>query len=113
GRVAAGKSVRLEARVLDQRGSPLADRPITWTSDDPTRASVTGNGSTATVTAREPGSVRILAASGGQEGVAELTVLPSPERPPPAADSARGSGGRELGRAEIREALNQYVQAIN
>ena len=45
--------------------------------------------------------------------MAELTVLPSPERPPPAADSARGSGGRELGRAEIREALNQYVQAIN
>jgi hypothetical protein len=68
-----GMTTQLQATVLDALGSTLLDRPVTWTSSDPQKASVDGTGR---VTAQGPGTVTITAASEGKSADAAFTILP-------------------------------------
>lgn len=77
--VRVGQSARGRVAVTDSQGRRL-DRPATWRSLDPGTATVGGDG---TVTARSPGSARIVALAGGVADTATLSV-----RTPPPEDTA-------------------------
>jgi hypothetical protein len=64
----------LTATVRSSQGVPLANRPVTWATLDPSQASVTSNG---VVQGLSPGSARIVAASEGQADTALVTVEPA------------------------------------
>jgi len=72
-KVAVGKSVTLTATLKDAGGHVLTGRVITWTSNAPTIATVTADG---TVTAHAKGSAIITATSEGKSDTADLTVTP-------------------------------------
>ncbi|MBL8958289.1 MAG: Ig-like domain-containing protein [Gemmatimonadetes bacterium] len=72
--VAAGQTVQLTAQALDADGNVL-NRPITWSSDLATRATVSATG---LVTAVSAGEVRISARSGTAVGVSTVTVTQVP-----------------------------------
>lgn len=66
---------QLVATPRDSAGSALADRPVTWSSSDLARATVSATG---LVTAIGLGPVTITASSEGINGNAQLTVIPVP-----------------------------------
>ena len=68
-------SIDLRATVRDERGNPLGERSVSWTSEDPTIATVDANGR---VRGRAQGSATIRAASGGRSGTAVITVTAPP-----------------------------------
>ncbi len=68
--VEIGKTVQLEAVLEDAAGNRLT-RPLQWSSETPSVATVDGNGRVTGVTA---GTARIVAASGGRSGDAMVTV---------------------------------------
>jgi uncharacterized protein YjdB len=69
--ITAGKTVQLTATLKDSVGNVLGGRAVTWTSSNPTVATVSSNG---LVTAVAAGTATISAASGGQQGSAQVTV---------------------------------------
>jgi outer membrane protein assembly factor BamB len=71
----AGMVTQLEAVALDSVGGSLANRQVTWTSSDPSRATVDGTGK---VTVRAGGTVTITATCEGKSGSAEVTLLARP-----------------------------------
>lgn len=73
--VAIGASVHLIAQVLGLDGTAMTDRPVHWASEDSSVATVAPNG---TVTARRLGSTQVAASSGGQSGIAQITVTSVP-----------------------------------
>ena len=72
--VASGQTVQLTAQALDADGNVL-NRPITWSSDLATRATVSATG---LVTAVSAGEVRISARSGTSLGISTVTVTQVP-----------------------------------
>ena len=72
GRVTVGKSVVLAAVVRDSAGSPLADREVTWSSSDPSVATVTAG----KVTGVGAGSAEITATADRASASAVVTVFP-------------------------------------
>ena len=74
--VVLGDVVHLTATPRDPAGKPLTGRPVTWTSSDPSVATVNSSG---VVTAVGEGSTTITATSEGQSGTATVTV----QGPPP------------------------------
>ncbi|MBK8248727.1 MAG: Ig-like domain-containing protein [Gemmatimonadetes bacterium] len=72
--VSAGQTVQLTAQALDAEGNVL-NRPITWSSDLATRATVSASG---LVTAVSAGEVRISARSGTTLGISTVTVTQVP-----------------------------------
>jgi hypothetical protein len=56
-----GGSITLFAAVGDNSGNPVSNPAVSWTSRDPTIASVFGLGDTATVSGHAPGSTTIFA----------------------------------------------------
>jgi len=70
-----GDSVLLAATPHGPSGAPLPDRAVTWTSADPSRASVSASG---WVRAAASGSVEIRATVDGVTGTALVTVQPRP-----------------------------------
>lgn len=70
--VERGTPVRANAVTRAASGAVLTDRAITWTSSNPTVATVGADG---TVTTLVPGTTTITAASEGRSGGATLTVL--------------------------------------
>lgn len=64
-------TTQLSATTADLGGTVLTGRVITWTSSDPTKATVSANG---LVTAVAAGSATITAASEGKSGTATITV---------------------------------------
>ncbi|HYU08423.1 MAG TPA: protein kinase [Gemmatimonadales bacterium] len=78
-----GRTVRLTAAVLDRTGKPLTDRTVTWRSSNDGTATVSSEG---VVGALAPGSVRIVAAVDGVEGIADIQVN-APKSETPAAPS--------------------------
>lgn len=74
----AGDTLTLRATARSAAGVVL-ERTITWSSDQPGRATVTAAGF---VTALEPGPVRITATSEGRSGFADVTVAVVPGPPP-------------------------------
>lgn len=72
--VAAGQTLQLAAQALDADGNVL-NRPITWSSDLPARATVSATG---LVTALSAGEVRISARNGAVTGISTVTVTQVP-----------------------------------
>ncbi|MFL5574636.1 MAG: Ig-like domain-containing protein, partial [Gemmatimonadaceae bacterium] len=66
-----GRTVQLTAVAYDGQGKVLAGRSFTWSSSDPTVATVSGTG---LVLGRKEGQVTITATSEGQSGSARVTV---------------------------------------
>jgi Tol biopolymer transport system component len=70
-----GDEQRYAARVLDANGQDITDRPITWSSSNPTVASISTDG---LVTALQPGTVSINASVEGRTGSGALQVELAP-----------------------------------
>lgn len=69
--IVAGDSVQLSARVKDQTGATMNGKAVTWSSSNPSVATVTVNGLVAGVA---QGQVTITATVEGKQGSAQLTV---------------------------------------
>lgn len=70
-----GATQLLATQITDAQGNLLTGRPVTFSSDAPTVATV---GSSGQVTALAPGTARITATSEGKSGSATITVIPVP-----------------------------------
>ena len=70
-----GTTLQLVPQITDPVGNILIGRPINYSSDNPSVASVNVNG---LVTAVAPGVVKITAVSEGKTGTANITVSPLP-----------------------------------
>lgn len=70
--VLVGATLPLQARVKAFDGSSLDDRPVTWTSDDATIATVSATGE---VRAHAAGVVGIRATSEGRTGLLDVRVI--------------------------------------
>ncbi len=70
-----GASQQLTATTLDAAGATLTGRTVTWTSSDPTRATVSVAG---LVTGVATGTTTVTATSEGRSATLALTVLPVP-----------------------------------
>lgn len=70
--VKVGRTIKFTATVYDAQNKVLTDRPVTWSSSNPSIASVDPN--TGVVTGKLVGTVTIRATSEGQSGTAQLTV---------------------------------------
>ena len=73
--VAIGSSVSLRAQVLDATGGVVTDRSVHWASQDLEVATVSADG---VVTGKKLGIVQIAASTGGQSGLAQVTVTTTP-----------------------------------
>ena len=69
--VQVGNRVQLTAAPKDANGNPLSGRTVTWSSSNPSVATVDGTG---LVTGAVAGSATITATSEGQSGTASVTV---------------------------------------
>jgi hypothetical protein len=75
----SGATTAASATVLSNKGTQMTGVSLSWQSSDPAVATVSGNGSSATVTAVAPGTATISATSGGVTGTsAALTVSTPP-----------------------------------
>jgi len=70
-----GHTLQLTAHVRDAAGHELADRPVTWTSNAPTQATVSSTGLVTGLALSD--SVLITASSEGKSDGATLTVVPA------------------------------------
>jgi len=68
----AATTLQLTATLRDDQNNVLTGRAVTWTSSDPTIASVTAGGGL--VRGIKPGTVTITATSEGKTGIAQVTV---------------------------------------
>lgn len=75
-----GQTQAVTATARDAQGNVLTGRPVTWSSSDPTRATVntSSTGSSNTITAVAAGSATISAVVGGVQGVSAVTVTAIP-----------------------------------
>lgn len=73
--IAAGRNVQLVARVVDAAGTPLTGRAITWTTDQPSIATVDNGG---LVTGISTGRATITASVDGKSATASIDVTPVP-----------------------------------
>jgi trimeric autotransporter adhesin len=73
GTLQVGAELTLQAQVTDPAGTLLPDRVVSFSTDAPLIATVSGTG---LVTARAPGVARITALSEGKSAVAVITVVP-------------------------------------
>src|SRR5438309_1769089 len=73
--VQVGNTVQLTAAPKDANGNPLSGRTVTWSSSNPSVATVDGTGLVTSVVA---GSATITATSEGQSGTASVTVSSVP-----------------------------------
>src|SRR5438093_1501743 len=81
--IQVGQTQQLAATLKDASGNTLSGRAVSWTSSNPSVASVSGSG---LVTGLAAGSAVITAMSEGKTGTATLTVVAPP--PPPGAPGA-------------------------
>ncbi|HEX6808977.1 MAG TPA: Ig-like domain-containing protein, partial [Gemmatimonadaceae bacterium] len=65
------QQLQLSATVTDSHGNPLSGQTVTWISNNPAAATVSGSGN---VNAVAPGSAAITAMSGAAHGNASITV---------------------------------------
>ncbi len=73
--VVIGHTLQLTGHVRDEAGHELADRPVTWTSNAPTQATVSSTGLVTGLALSD--SVLITASSEGKSDGATLTVVPA------------------------------------
>lgn len=119
-----GRTVRLEAKLADADGQPLAGRRVDWASTNPGVARVDGSG---VVSGIAEGAAVITATSEGKRGTAAVIVRPPPAasvdvRPPNASITVGGSvqleavvrddGGAVLPNASVTWASDNSAVAI-
>ncbi|MDE2728366.1 MAG: Ig-like domain-containing protein [Gemmatimonadota bacterium] len=76
--MSAGETVQLSAIVYDRNDTVIPGAAVTWSSSDPSVASVSTSG---LVTAKMNGEVQVTASFGDQSGSARIeVVIPSPDR---------------------------------
>ena len=97
--VRAGETVTLTAVVLDGQNRPVTNPELTWASREPDLALV--DSTTGKVLAKAPGTAHIVAQSGPDSAISELTVLPSPDGPPDTSGYAPLSPAHD--QEELRE----------
>ena len=106
--LSVGTTVTLLAQVAAPDGTLLPDRPVSFSSNAPTIASVSASG---VVTAVAPGEARITATSEGKSAVAVITVTPEAVAQvmvtPPVSEALVG-GARQLF-AEARSASGSLI----
>jgi uncharacterized protein YjdB len=73
--VVAGGGTQATATLRDAQGNTLTGRSVTWSSSNPSVATVSGTGA---VSAVAPGTASITATSEGKTGAATLTVTTRP-----------------------------------
>lgn len=73
--IIAGQAQQFASSVLDGKGNALSNRPVTWSIDKVSVATVTVDG---LVTGVAPGGALVTATSEGRSGTASITVLPVP-----------------------------------
>jgi uncharacterized protein YjdB len=73
--VASGSTTTLTTTVTDQNGTVVTDRPVTWTSSNPSIATVSTTG---VVTGALVGTTTITATAGGKSGTSSVTVTTGP-----------------------------------
>jgi uncharacterized protein YjdB len=66
-----GQTIQLTATLYDQQNNVLTGRPVTWSSADATKASVS---STGLVTALRKGTINITASAGGKSGSTTVRI---------------------------------------
>ena len=86
--VVAAKSVTLTVSVVDTLGKKVASPAVTWSSDKPAIATVSGSG---VVTGVAAGSAKITASFGGVNAVSTITVT-TPAAPPSQETAPAGPG---------------------
>ena len=69
--VVAGDTIRVRARVLNDRAQPISDAVVTWTSSDPAVATVDATG---LVTGLKEGNASLTATSGPVSNSAPVAV---------------------------------------
>ncbi len=70
-----GATETISATIRDASGRVLTSPSVTWTSESPTIAEVTGNSVSAVLVARAPGVTRVKAASGNAAAYMDVRVL--------------------------------------
>jgi len=83
-----GDTVTLALSGHDERGKPISRVRATWSSSDPSVASV--EQSSGLIRARAPGGTLIIARSGGESAISSVSVAPAP------VASVEVSGARPL-----------------
>src|SRR5690242_646012 len=73
-----GEEIRLTATVTDAKGRALAGRPVVWSVEPPSLATVTSDGN---VTGAAPGVVQVAAESEGKRDHATITIQARPPVP--------------------------------
>jgi serine/threonine-protein kinase len=108
--VRAGARAALSARALDRRGAAV-DAPITWTSRNPSIATITDSGA---LTAVRHGAAVVVAAAGGVARAVTITITP-----PPVVDIAIDGmppalvvGASATLRAVVRSARSQSTDLV-
>ncbi|HUF64821.1 MAG TPA: Ig-like domain-containing protein [Gemmatimonadaceae bacterium] len=77
--IASGSTTTLTANVTDQNGGVLTDRVVTWSSSNPSVATVSSTGVvTGGVTGALVGTATITASTEGKSGSASVTVIAGP-----------------------------------
>jgi hypothetical protein len=104
-----GQTLSLVATPLAASGSELGDRPVTWSSGDPGRATVAIDG---TVTALEQGEVVITATSEGVSATVTLTIgaVPAALLVVDIGALVRNEGGVTPANAEVRSATGDVLE---
>ena len=73
--VVVTQTLQLTATAKDAQGGSLTGRPVSWSTSDATKATVS---STGLVTGIAPGTVTITASAEGKSGTSDITVKPKP-----------------------------------
>jgi uncharacterized protein YjdB len=74
----ATQTQQLTATVKDGGGAVLSGRAVTWTSSNPSVATVSGTGLVSPTGANDSGTVTITATTGGKSGTATVTIAQDP-----------------------------------
>jgi serine/threonine-protein kinase len=110
-RLTVGENITLLATPRDSRGNVMANQAITWSSADPTVATVGAN--TGVLTAAGAGTVDITATGGGKTTTVRLTVVTPP---PPKAESVKATPDPAVeenrARTAIESGVQQYVATL-
>lgn len=77
--LAVGATTTLQATVKDAQGNTMSGQTVTWSTNDPSKATVNANG---VVTGIAAGSATITATASGKSGASSITVTAPPPPPP-------------------------------
>ena len=107
---ALGDTARVSVTASDAFGNPIATPQVTWTSDNPNRASVNGGG---LVTATGNGTTRVIASAGGTADTVVVIVaqVAADVLLEPAIDTLIGAGDSVALRARVFDPNGRAMSA--